>query len=38
MYKEKMNFYRWAVQLLEYDFEVIYCPGDQNEEADSLSR
>ena len=32
------RLHSWAVQLWDYDFEVIYHPGDQNEEADSLFR
>ena len=29
---------RWALQLQQYDFEIIHCPGTQNGAADALSR
>ena len=29
---------RWALALLAYDYELIYRPGEQNGDADALSR
>ena len=28
----------WMLQLLEFDFAIVYRPGDQNQDADALSR
>ena len=29
---------RWEAKLMQYDFEIIYRPGEKNKNADALSR